>query len=267
MQGRLVTSEKKNKIQYFPLKNWKKELRIAKKIKDINNVEWTVNIENISQNPIFVKSKLPFIVNELRKNNLKMNSVTCDFFMEKPFFKKQKFFSKLDLLVKIIKNGNLIGVKYFIVPLVDQSSIENYKQEKKLILNFKKTIFPLLKNTKSMILFETDYKPKFIISFLKKFKSKRIGINYDTGNSASLGYDINQEIKYFSYVKNIHIKDRKFKGKTVRLGDGNCDFKKFFNLIKKKKYNGNLILQTARAKNNRHLEELKKNITYIQKFI
>ena len=35
----------------------------------------------------------------------------------------------------------------------------------------------------------------------------KVGINYDTGNSAGLGYDFNNEIKYFKYVKNIHIKD------------------------------------------------------------
>ena len=58
----------------------------------------------------------------------------------------------------------------------------------------------------SFILFETDYKPQKIIEFVKKFKSKKIGINYDTGNSAALNYDFNDEIIYFKYVKNIHIK-------------------------------------------------------------
>ena len=29
MQGRLVDSEKKGRIQYFPEKNWKKEIKIA----------------------------------------------------------------------------------------------------------------------------------------------------------------------------------------------------------------------------------------------
>ena len=31
MQGRLVPSEKKNSIQYFLNKNWKKEIKIASK--------------------------------------------------------------------------------------------------------------------------------------------------------------------------------------------------------------------------------------------
>ena len=59
MQGRLVKSEKNNRIQYFPLKNWKKELKIAKNIKFLNNIEWTVNYENIFENPMFDKSKFP----------------------------------------------------------------------------------------------------------------------------------------------------------------------------------------------------------------
>ena len=33
MQGRLVDSEKKNEIQFFPKKNWKKELKYFKKIR------------------------------------------------------------------------------------------------------------------------------------------------------------------------------------------------------------------------------------------
>ena len=71
-----------------------------------------------------------------------------------------------------------------------------------------------------------------------------MGINYDTGNSAGLNYDLDDEIKYFKYVKNIHIKDRILNGKTGRLGEGNCAYKKVFKVIKGK-YKGNFILQTS----------------------
>ena len=52
MQGRLVNSENKNTIQYFPRKNWPKELKMAKKI-NFKMMEWTINIENINKNPLF----------------------------------------------------------------------------------------------------------------------------------------------------------------------------------------------------------------------
>ena len=83
------------------------------------------------------------------------------------------------------------------------------EEEKILIHEIEKLSSVLNKN--SWILFETDYNPNKVIKFLKKFKNKKIGINYDTGNSANFNYDFADEIKYFSYVKNIH-KDRLLKG-------------------------------------------------------
>ena len=82
-----------------------------------------------------------------------------------------------------------------------------------------------------------------------------------------MGYNFYDEKFYFKYVKNIHIKDKRIRGKTVRLGDGDFDFKSFFNYIKRINYKGNLILQTARSKNNNHLYELKKNRSFIGKFL
>ena len=35
--------------------------------------------------------------------------------------------------------------------------------------------------------------------FIKRFDSKYFGINYDTGNSASLGYKLKDEISYFKF--------------------------------------------------------------------
>ena len=52
MQGRLVDSEKKNLLQYFPAKQWKKEIILSKKI-GFNIIEWTINYENINNNHLF----------------------------------------------------------------------------------------------------------------------------------------------------------------------------------------------------------------------
>ena len=52
MQGRLVPSEKKERIQYFPEKNWKKEILLAKK-NNYKLMEWTINIENIKKSTLY----------------------------------------------------------------------------------------------------------------------------------------------------------------------------------------------------------------------
>ena len=70
---------------------------------------------------------------------------------------------------------------------------------------------------------------------------------------------------YGKYIDNIHIKDRKLGGTTVRLGKGNANFEEFYKQIIKLKYKGNLILQTARSKTNQHTKEIKINIDFLRK--
>ena len=265
MQGRLVPSEKKKSIQYFPSKNWKKEIKIASE-NNLNILEWTINLENMLKNPIY-NGNVEEIIKLKKKYNIEIPSITVDYFMQKPFFKyKQKKTQEFikNNLVKIIKNSEKVKIKYIIFPLVDNGSIKSMKEENLLILEIKKMIRILNKKTK--ILFETDYKPNKVIKFIKKFNSQKIGINYDSGNSAGLGYSFEQEKKYLKYVHNIHIKDKIFKGKTVRLGQGNWDYITFFNYVKKK-YKKNFILQTARAKDNKHIKEILINKNFILKYL
>ena len=263
MQGRLFSSEDNNYIQYFPYSNWQKELMLAKKNK-LSCMEWTINLENINKNPIFNNRLLSKAINIIKKSKVQVNSVTCDFFMQKPFFKRGASNLSKNILKKIIKNGNKIDIKYFILPLVDNSSIKNLLEEKKLHQGVLDIAKYLKKNSK--ILFEIDYKPEKVLKFINKFDN-RFGINYDTGNSAHFGYKIHHEKNYFHRVYNIHIKDRVLNGNTVRLGVGSWDYVSFFKLIKKIKYKGNLILQTARSEQNLHLEEILINKKFIKKYL
>lgn len=261
MQGRLVDSEKKGRIQYFPEKNWAKEIVIAHKI-GFKIMEWTIDYDNLEKNPIF-NGNLTKLKQILKENKLKITSITLDYFMQRPFFKKvenKKII--LNNLSKIIKNGKKIGVSKIIIPLVDNSSLKSLNEEKILISEMKNLSrkFPSIK-----FLFESDYKPKKLLRFIKKFKNKQFGINYDTGNSASLDHDFEEEKCYFKYVKNIHIKDRKKKSISVRLGSGNWKYKKFFDYIKRSKYSGNFILQTARCGKKNHVNEILLNRDFFEK--
>ena len=261
MQGRLVNSEKKNSLQYFPANNWKKEIIIANNL-GFKVMEWTINYENIKKNHLYNEAKNKELKNFLKNNNIIINSVTCDFFMQKPFFKNKKYIKTLDILKKVIQLSKKINIKFIVLPLVDKSSIKNSLQEKTLVKKINKIAKYL--GPKQKILFEIDYNPKKILNFIKNFNNK-FGINYDTGNSAFYNYNFKEEIEYFKYVHNIHLKDRYYLGESVRLGTGNCDFNLFFKLIKKIKYSGNLILQTARNKN--HVKEILANKSFVEKYL
>ena len=46
------------------------------------------------------------------------------------------------------------------------------------------------------------------MKFIKSFKHASFGINYDSGNSASLDEALKEFNAYGKYIRNIHIKDR-----------------------------------------------------------
>ena len=72
--------------------------------------------------------------------------------------------------------------------------------------------------------------------------------------------------KYGKYIKNVHIKDRYFKGSTVKLGFGDANFDEVFKNLKKIKYSGYFILQTARSRNNLHKKEIIDNLKYLKRW-
>lgn len=266
MQGRLVDSEKKNEIQFFPKKNWKKELQYFKKNK-IKYIEWVASHENLTANPIYQKEKVFFIKKECKKNRVKVRSIDAQFFVKKPIYKgniidRNKSFQNIK---KIFINSQLLNIKYFIIPALENAKL-NTERKKKTFINLVKNLLRHIKK-KNFILIESDLAPRNMKSLINEINSKNVGINYDTGNSAGNGYFFNDEKKYFKFVKNIHIKDKKLKGKSVKLGKGDFNFKNFFKYLKHIKYKGDFAFQTARSKEKNHFNEFKSNLEYIKNYV
>ena len=267
MQGRLSPIQK-GKIQAFPWKNWQKEFEIGKKLK-FNIMEWTLDFDKLYSNPIMTangKEKIKYLK---KKYNFEIPSLTGDCFMQRPFWKfKKKERTKLQNdFLNIIDNCSSIGVKKIVIPLVDNGKLTKYK-EKKILVTFLKKITKYLKKKNIQILFESDFEPKKYLEFIKKFDTKIFGINYDTGNSAAMGFCPNEEINiYGQYIRNVHIKDRLFRGKTVPLGTGDVNFQSVFKNLSKINYRGNYILQTARSYKNQHAQVLVKSSHYLHQFL
>lgn len=264
MQGRL-SPVVKNRIQIFPVKNWKIEFQRAKKL-GMRYIEWTLDYDTFNKNPLLKKRGIQKIKELSKKNSIKIKSLTGDCFMQKPFWKISKNKKLLNDFKKILNSCKKVGIKYIVVPLVDNGKIRDKKTEKNLI-NICKKLIKELKKKNVQILFESDFEPKRLKKFILNFDKQYFGINYDLGNSASLGYNIDDEFKNYSkYIKNIHIKDRVYNGNTVRLGNGDANFKKLFKNLKKYRYRNMLIFQTARSKIEDHVGEMKKNLKFIKKF-
>jgi L-ribulose-5-phosphate 3-epimerase len=261
MQGRL-SKKVNNKIQAFPEKDWKKEFLKAKKL-GLKLIEWTLDYKKFYNNPVFTDKGQQSIKKLQKKYSIKIESLTGDCFMQKPFWKTSKNSKLISDFKNLIKACNKLKIKFIVVPLVDNGSLKSLKEEI-FFINICKDLSKFIEKNKVIIVFESDYHPKKLKKFISKFDKKLFGINYDVGNSAGLNYDISDEFNlYGNRILNIHIKDRIKHGKTVRLGEGNADFKKLFNKLKNINYKGNLILQTARSKNNKDIDEIKINLRYL----
>jgi L-ribulose-5-phosphate 3-epimerase len=259
MQGRLVPQEK-DKIQSFPWVNWKDEFKISNKI-GLNLMEWTLDYKKFYKNPINDKEGRKLINYLKKKNNIKIKSITCDFFMQFPYFlKKNK--RTLKMLNDLIVNAKELNIKYLVLPLVDNGSLKTKRIEKKFIDMTLKLQKKLL-NNKVKIIFESDFHPQKLLKFISKFPKESFGINYDSGNSAGQKFFFEEEKIYFDRVLNIHLKDKNIKNVSVNLGEGVANFKDLFNYCKKIKYKGNFIFQTARNKND--IGIMKKNILFFKK--
>jgi hexulose-6-phosphate isomerase len=255
IQGRLspITN---NRIQQFPWDTWQNEFSIASK-NDINLIEWTIDTFKFYLNPLIDLNQWEEINTIASKNNILIPSVTCDYFMENPPWKSDINLIKKGIIA-IFQGMKNISAKILVVPLVDNSSLldsSNADTVKNLFIN----LIPEMIQNNIQIAFECDLNPEELLHFISEFDKNYFGINYDIGNSASLGFDPNKEFEaYGSRITNVHVKDRKINGPTIPLGEGDADFLRIFGLLNEVNYQGNLILQTARSKEGKDAEVLVK---------
>jgi hexulose-6-phosphate isomerase len=264
MQGRLSPMIN-NQIQAFPYAYWENEFKIASE-NNIHSIEWIIDKY---ENPITDEKKISQIQKLSSKYNVKINSLCCDFFMDNLLFRisKDEQSKNVVILKKLIKYAHTLGIKILEIPLVDSSSMKNGEEEDELIINLKEVI----QDAKDLGIFiglETDYHPQKIMKLLKKINDDSIVLNYDTGNSASLGFDSKEELTLIGkYIKNIHIKDRKLHGSTVPFGEGDVNFDLFFSTLKNIDYTGDLILQGVRIENENPETTCVKYRDFVMKYI
>lgn len=247
MQGRLC-DRVDGKIQAFPWLNWEKEFPLAQQL-GIPLMEWTLDQERLYENPLMTAPGRQRIRELSSRYGVRILSLTGDCFMQAPFFKasgavREGLLRDLHAVVDACVD---LGMRYLLIPLVDNGSLTSADEESALL----EGLLPLhgvLTAAKLKIVFESDFEPERLAHFIARFPEDAFGLNYDIGNSAALGYSASAEIaSYGQRIDNVHVKDRVLGGTTVPLGTGNANFPEVFRALHAVGYTGDFILQTARA--------------------
>jgi len=233
-------------------------------------MEWTLDQDRLYENPLMTSSGQAKIVELCKKHDFTIPSLTGDCFMQAPFWKATDN-DLMDKLKKdfnsILEACNTVGVKFVVVPLVDDGRLENMKQEN-ILVEFLLAQQENLNQLDVKVVFESDFHPAKLKRFISRFNSHSFGINYDTGNSAGLGLDPIDEFDAIGdRILNVHIKDKPLGGRTVPLGEGNADLPSVFSLLESQGYQANYILQTARATDGDHGSVLLKYKSMVEGWV
>lgn len=254
MQGRL-TPLVDGRIQAFPRDRWRVEFGLAADA-GFSLMEWTLDQDGLAENPLITAEGQAEIKVLSERHGVAIRSLTGDNFMHAPYWKAcsdEERTALIDTARSIVRSAAAVGVCYVVIPLVDGGSLETPEQEASLLRGLA-DLEPSLTETGMVIVFESDFSPDRLARFIAGLPRDRFGINYDTGNSAALGYDTTEEIgRYGDRILNVHVKDRRRGGGTVPLGDGAADLPRTFCALAEAGYRGDYILQTARAEDGDHV--------------
>jgi L-ribulose-5-phosphate 3-epimerase len=256
MQGRLC-ERVDGKIQAFPRRDWKNEFPAAAAI-DLHLMEWTLDQDQLYDNPLMVPSGQAEIRTLCDRYSLSVPSLTGDCFMQAPFWKAEVQTAKelQNDFSAIVGACHSVGIRMLVVPLVDNGRLETLAQEDALV-DFLMSQAGHLYSCGVSVIFESDFVPSELARFISRLPSAVFGINYDIGNSAALGFQPKDEFAAYGHrITNVHVKDRVLGGTTVALGTGNAQFEIVFAELAHIAYRGNFILQTARAADDSHAPTL-----------
>ena len=158
-----------------------------------------------------------------------------------------------------------LGATDIVIPCVDKSSLNGEEDERRFIFIIQ-SVMEDAENKCINLSLEMDLPPKPFKNLLDKLQSKNITVNYDIGNSASLGFDPVTELDaYGDRISDIHIKDRVRGGGSVFLGKGNADFGRFFKKLRELDYSGPFIFQTYR--DDEGISAFKKQFGWIAQYL
>ena len=262
MQGRLSQAPE-GVIQHFPVDEWEMEFEKLHGL-GLDGIEWTIDENTFDFHPLVKGNKLLPWVYDQYGEPIPNKIITCDFFMQlKPFDSTIPFFDRVEKRFSQLLNSRNLGLdSLLVVPFVDDGapkSTEHWSATK----SFLGDLCEELKRCKSKVAIEFEIEPMLQKKFVEQFSDQLVGINFDMGNSASLGFDPADEIRTIrDNIKNIHIKDRVRGGTTVPLGLGSVKFGVVSSLLREIDYEKNLTLQCARKIRENPLDVVRQYVDF-----
>lgn len=250
MQGRLLPALD-GRVQSFPREGWEREFPLAAEI-GFESIELTIEMASWDIHPVRSHSGRAALAALSRAHGVKLAGLCCDSVMEVPLVSADAATRARGrgILFDLIDNAAAAGLPMIELPMLGANSLAKAPA----LTAFETLLDEALKRAEAAgidVLLEADLDGPAFAAFLARHDHPRLGINYDTGNSAYFGFLPKDEIPaYGSHIRNIHIKDCTRADYSVPLGRGETRFDDVFRHLGDVDYRHGFILQTARQKDD-----------------
>jgi len=265
MQGRLIPPTD-NRIQCFPRERWADEFELAARA-GLDCIEWIYDLYGADANPLATDSSLEKLRDLSIQHKVKILSICADYFMDKPLVRasQAELEDRLHTFYWLLERGWLIGINRMVIPFVDASRIDTQNEFDGVVMLLQRLLEQARKAGIEIHL-ETSLAPVRFAELLSRLPDPLLKVNYDSGNSSSLGYDPREEFAaYGERVGSVHIKDRLRGAGTVPLGTGDADFPALAEALRKVTYKGDFILQVARGASGDEVAWARQNRDFVLK--
>lgn len=256
MQGRLSPQSPRG-YQTFPSETWVQEFEIASNV-GFEHIEWVVESFNIHANPLITNPES--IRAQIDMYGVGVLSVCADFLMDSPLDSNNT--DSWNLFNRLLCNAQALEIEVVVVPCVDSGSL----LDKGNLARLEKSLSQMIDTAERrnvVLALETDLPPREFRKLLTTFDSPFLTVNYDSGNSASLGYSFEEEIDaYGDRISDFHIKDRTLGGNSVHLGTGSVNFSAVFSYLSALSFDGIVTMQAMR--DDLGLPATKRQLEWIQ---
>lgn len=264
MQGRLLPPEGEA-LQAFPRDGWEREFALAAEA-GLAFIEWIDDVHGEDVNPLLTDDGQARMAELAAATGVAVRSVCADWFQANPPTRGSaaERRERVERLRFVLDRCRRAGIERAVLPFVDHSSLRD-EDERGLLASALGAVLPDARRHGIELHLETDLGPEEFATLLSAVDDPLIRVNYDSGNSSSLGYDVRAELAaYGERVGSVHVKDRVRGGTTVPLGEGDADLPGLFSELRRLGYRGDIVLQAARGESGDEVAWARANAAHVE---
>jgi hexulose-6-phosphate isomerase len=256
------------RIQAFPRERWAEEFPNAA-MAGLGAIEWIYDTYGLGANPIETDAGIESILDLSRTHGIAVRSMCADYFMDFTFVRATdaERTERIARLEWLLGRAQRIGMTRIVLPFVDNSAIRD-EADRDAVIDTLQRALPAAQAAGIELHLETSLGPEDFAALLARIPHPWVKVNYDSGNSSSLGYRPAEEFAaYGGRLGSVHIKDRVLHGATKPLGEGDADLDAVFAGLRHLNYGGDFILQAARGTEGDEVQWARRNRAYVERYL